>query len=131
MSIRWRTAGKFAFHFLVAGFLEYVFSLPKGIRLPSGKANKYLLRWSFSHLFREELTSQKKWGFSLPLARWIVGPMRDMCEDAIAYLKSLDILHSEDIDSVWKSFIKSWESLRMGRVFGLCVLCLYYRNNGR
>jgi asparagine synthase (glutamine-hydrolysing) len=109
--------------------LDFVYSIPGNIRLPEGKANKHLIRHSFGNLLREDLTKLKKRGFSLPIGRWIAGPMREMCEDALEHLKSLEILRPEGIDAIWTSFMSSPETLRIGRVFGLCVLGLYYKNN--
>jgi asparagine synthase (glutamine-hydrolysing) len=115
--------------FLDKRMLDFVYSIPGNIRLPEGKANKHLIRHSFGNLLREDLTKLKKRGFSLPIGRWIAGPMREMCEDALEHLKSLEILRPEGIDAIWTSFMSSPETLRIGRVFGLCVLGLYYKNN--
>lgn len=104
--------------------------MPGDVRLPSGEANKHLIRRCFSSLFRQALTNQRKRGFALPISKWITtGPMRDMCEDSLNYLKSLEIFRSDGIDTAWNYFVKAPDTQRMGQVFGLCVLGLYCKRN--
>jgi asparagine synthase (glutamine-hydrolysing) len=115
--------------FLDRRVLDFVYSLPGNIRVPNGVANKYLIRQCFEGLLREDLRKQKKRGFSLPIGSWIVGPLREICEESLKYLKSMDILHPDGIDTIWNSFIKAPESLRMARAFNLCVLGFFCKHN--
>jgi asparagine synthase (glutamine-hydrolysing) len=116
--------------FLDRRLIDYVFALPGKIRLPSDAANKYLIRRCFNSLFREDLLKQSKRGFSLPIGRWITtGPIRDMCEESLNYLKLLDILRTDGVDIVWRSFVSKPDARRMGQVFSLCVLGLYSKLN--
>ena len=113
--------------FLDRRVLDAVFAMPGRVKLPTGKADKYLMRQAFDFLFRDALLKQKKRGFTLPTNRWMVGPMRNMCEDSLDYLKSTDIFCPGGIDKVWKSFLK--EPLKGTRAFGLCVLGFYLKTN--
>jgi asparagine synthase (glutamine-hydrolysing) len=105
--------------------LDLVYAIPGHIRLPDGNANKHLLRHAFRDLLRPELVAQTKRGFTLPVGRWMVGPMRDLCESGLAHLKKLDILRPEGIDTVWRAFINGPDHERWSRAFALCVLGLH------
>lgn len=107
--------------------LDYVFALPGNVRLPDGRANKHLLRRGFADLLRPALLDQKKRGFTLPVGRWMMGPMRGLCEESLAHLKSLDLAPAAGIDDVWRSFVGSGDTTRWARAFTLCVLGLYAR----
>jgi asparagine synthase (glutamine-hydrolysing) len=105
--------------------LNLAYALPGSVRLPTGKANKHLLRTAFVDLLRPELTSQKKRGFTLPIRRWMIGPLRELCEHALVHLKSIGALKSEGIDAVWNAFLRDPESPIWSRAFSLCVLGIY------
>ncbi len=105
--------------------LDYVFALRGDVRLPSGKADKHLLRRSFASLLRPALTERRKTGFTLPIGRWIAGPMRELCESGLAHLKSLNLLRPEGVDGVWQSFLQGPDRVRWSRAFALCVLGLH------
>lgn len=102
--------------------LNLAHSIPGSMRLPDGNPNKHLLRSAFVAEFRPGLLSQKKRGFTLPIRRWMIGPMRDMCEQSITALKNLDILNPQGVDGVWNSFVRAPESPIWTRAFTLCVL---------
>ena len=113
--------------FLDRRMLDLVYSLPGRLRLPDAKVKKPLLRKAFSGLLRPELSSQAKRGFSLPIARWMLGPLRELCEQSLGDLKSLGMLHREGIDEVWQSFLREPTSPAWSRAFSLCVLGRYMR----
>ncbi len=61
--------------FLDRRVIDYVYSLPGSVRLPSPKTSKYLLRRTFSDFLRPEVTNRRKSGFTLPTGRWMAGPL--------------------------------------------------------
>jgi asparagine synthase (glutamine-hydrolysing) len=105
--------------------IDCVLSMPGRVLLPSGKADKPLLRRSFAPLLRDRLVAQKKRGFMLPIARWMVGPLRDICEGALDGLKSQSHLLPGGIDSVWRAFLAAPNGHMWARAFSLCVLGAY------
>ena len=111
--------------FLDQRMLDLVLPIPGHVRLPNGIADKHLLRVAFSDQLRPALLEQKKKGFTLPIRRWMVGPMRELCEHSLARLKSLGVLRPEGIDSVWRSFLAAPESPIWSRAFILCVAGKY------
>ena len=110
--------------------LDLMYSIPGNVRLPGGRADKHLLKMAFPDLLRNSLTTQAKRGFTLPIRRWMHGPMRPLCEDAINSLKTLGLMSDSGIDAVWKEFMRAPETPIWSRAFALCVLGHYIRRTG-
>ena len=51
--------------------------------MPPGTPGKFLLRAAFGDLLRPELINRPKTGFTMPLAQWMLGPMRQLCEHSL------------------------------------------------
>jgi asparagine synthase (glutamine-hydrolysing) len=109
--------------------LDLLLATPGKVRLPAGRANKHLLRVAFAPFLRPTLLNQSKRGFTLPIRRWMAGPMRNLCEHALSGLKSIGCLRSDGIDGIWQSFLSAPESQIWSRAFTLCALGLYIRRN--
>src|SRR5438105_15347858 len=88
--------------FLDRGVIDYAYSLPGKLRLPRGGATKHLLRQSFAEFLRSEITGRRKTGFTLPIGRWMSGPLRETCEASIARLRRGEILRPAGVDRVWQ-----------------------------
>jgi asparagine synthase (glutamine-hydrolysing) len=102
--------------------LNLALAIPGPIRVPPRSTSKYLLRRAFVHLLRPEILAQAKRGFTLPIRRWMVGPLRSLCDGSLAALKDVGILRPEGIDSVWQGFLAEPESPLWTRAFILCAL---------
>ena len=113
--------------FLDKRVMDLAFRIPGSVRLPDGRPRKHLLRAAFPELLRRELLDLPKRGFWLPIGRWMVGPLRPVCEDALAHVKSLDMLRPHAVDRLWKQFLEHPESQRWSSAFMLCVLGSYLR----
>ncbi len=107
--------------------VNYVSRLPGALRLPPGSLPKHLLRTSCTDLLRPALVNQPKRGFSLPIRRWMVGPMREICEEAIDHLKQTDTLDRRGVHAVWTAFLREPESPIWSRAFVLVVLGNYLK----
>src|SRR5262249_11523927 len=114
--------------FLDERMLNLAYALPGPVRLPDGRANKHLLRRAFGDVLRPSLLSQKKSGFTLPIRRWMLGPLRETCTTGLGHLKSTGLLESRGIDDIWNTFLREPESPIWSRAFTLCVLGLYLRD---
>ena len=108
--------------FLDTGLLEDVLTIPGSVRLPSGRADKFLLRRAFPNLLRSELLTRRKTGFVLPLKRWMRGMLREPCEAAIASLKSSGLVEESGVDRVWTSFVWEPEGVAWSRAWLLVAL---------
>jgi asparagine synthase (glutamine-hydrolysing) len=107
--------------------LNLMFTVPGRIRLPSGRPDKHLMRAAFSPLLRPALLNQGKRGFTLPIRRWMLGPLRDLCEQGLGSLKATGALRADGIDAVWRQFLAAPETPIWSRAFMLAVLGLYVR----
>lgn len=114
--------------FLDTRMLNLAYAIPGSVRAPEGRYGKHLLKTAFDDLLHTSLKSLSKRGFVLPTKRWMAGPMRDMCEDALSHLKGLGILDSEHVDSVWNEFLADPDKQVWSSALLLVVLGRYTRN---
>ena len=118
--------------FLDRRVIDLASSIPGSVRLPDGVSNKHMLRVGFAEFFRPALTDKAKDGFTLPIKRWMLGPLRDRCEDALTVLKDSHLVCPEGVDRVWQAYQSSSESQLWSRAWQLCVLGAYLqRDSGR
>lgn len=107
--------------------LNLMHAVPGRMRLPVGKANKHLMRAAFPDLLRSELLEQKKKGFTLPIRRWMLGPLKELCVEGLNHLKSTNVLHNKGIDEIWNTFLIDPESPIWTRAFILSVTGIYLK----
>jgi asparagine synthase (glutamine-hydrolysing) len=116
--------------FLDRRLLELVHALPGSVRLPPGAPGKYLLRQAFAPLLRPELQRQAKRGFTLPISRWMLGPLRGWCERSLAAWQGLGWLRPRAVEAVWAAFQREPDSPLWTRAFTLCVTGHYLSRMG-
>lgn len=63
-------------------FVEWVSGLPSSLKLKDGEG-KYIFKKSLKPYLDEEILYRKKRGFSIPLAEWLRGPLREKMRAAI------------------------------------------------
>lgn len=107
--------------------VDFASRIPGHLRLPTGGKPKHLLREACSDLLRADLLDQPKRGFTLPIRRWMVGPLREMCEESIGYLQSNWSLDRRGVHAVWTSFLREPETPIWSRAFVLVVLGSYLK----
>lgn len=103
--------------------LELAHRLPGHVRLPEGRANKHLLRAAFGEFLRPELAQQTKRGFTLPVKRWMAGPLRPFCEEAVRTVRESGLVEGREVDAIWRGFLTQpemqvWSSALMIVVLG-------------
>ena len=67
---------------------------------------------------------------TLPIRRWMLGPLRERCDEALTRLKATELLTSAGVDSVWQTFVREPESPIWTRAFSLVVLGHYLQRSG-
>lgn len=107
--------------------VERVSRIPGAIRFPRGASPKHLLRTSCADLLRPRVLDQPKMGFTLPIRRWMAGPLRGMAEDSIEYLAGTGLLDPQGVRGVWESFARDPETPMWSRAFTLVILGRYLR----
>jgi asparagine synthase (glutamine-hydrolysing) len=105
--------------------IDYVFGLPGRVRSPDGRSKKHLLRTAFADLLPGDLMSRRKTGFTLPVGRWMAGPLREFCEHGLAQLKQSGLAEPNGIDKCWNKFLAGGDTIRWTRFWTLCVLGIY------
>jgi asparagine synthase (glutamine-hydrolysing) len=108
--------------FLDQRLLNFALGLPGLVRRPRRAAQKCLLRKAFPGLLRPNILKQRKRGFSLPIARWMVGPLRTKCQEALSALNDSRVLDPSGVNAVWNQFLAEPESPMWSRAFALVVL---------
>ncbi len=63
--------------------VDLVFSLPYSLKYRNG-TNKYLLKKLMAGKLPPELISRKKKGFGIPLAAWLRGALKPLCEELLS-----------------------------------------------
>jgi asparagine synthase (glutamine-hydrolysing) len=109
--------------------LDLAMPLPQRVRLPSGRADKHLLRQAFPEFLRPALLAQRKRGFVLPVGRWMRGPLRELCEAGLGAAKAIGALDPAGVDGTWRTFLaQSPQGPDWSRAFILVVLGLYLQD---
>ena len=62
--------------------VEYAWKIPLELKVHNGKG-KWILRNILSKYIPEKLYDRPKKGFSLPIGKWLLGPLRDWAEDLL------------------------------------------------
>jgi asparagine synthase (glutamine-hydrolysing) len=69
--------------FLDHDFLEFALSMPSEYRMRADRKGKRILRDAFSDRIPKIMFERPKKGFSIPLVRWIEGPLKDVVREVI------------------------------------------------
>ena len=111
--------------------VELLARVPDQIRMPGRRPEKTLLRQAFPSLLTPTLLAQSKKGFSLPIGRWMLGPLRARCEDAMARIKQSGLLQPEGVDNIWRAFLAAPDSPMWSRAWALVVLGSYLQKTSK
>jgi asparagine synthase (glutamine-hydrolysing) len=77
--------------------VEFAFSLPDQFKVKNG-VSKWLLKKVLSEFLPEKLVHRPKWGFSVPLAKWLKGDLRYLLTE---YLSSPGVEQIGIVDAVY------------------------------
>ena len=64
-------------------FVEWATSVPHHLKL-RGLTTKSIFRRSLRKILPQQITGRPKKGFNMPVAKWLVGPLRDLVEDTLS-----------------------------------------------
>ncbi len=117
--------------FLAQPLVNHVAALPREIRAPQGSAPKHLLRAACGDLIPPALLARPKTGFTLPIDRWMRGPMRDDCTAAVEAAAGCGLLDPAGVRRIWDTFLGSRSSMQWSRAMTLVTLGKYLHNRDR
>lgn len=93
--------------FLDQRLLNWIPSLPDSIRFPTGAPSKFLLREAGKQYLDKVHLRRPKSGFTLPIHRWMIGPMASLCKECLDTLKASSLVKAEGVQAVWDGFLKN------------------------
>jgi asparagine synthase (glutamine-hydrolysing) len=115
--------------FLDQRLLDWVHHLPDAVRFPPRRPAKALLRAAAADLLDPKLLRRPKTGFTLPLARWMAGPLRPLCQDRIGVVRDSGLLNPAGTDAVWDTFLADPDRGGWSRALTLVALGEYLKRH--
>jgi asparagine synthase (glutamine-hydrolysing) len=114
--------------FLDHELVEYVLSLPDGIKRPV--TPKRLLVESMSDLLPDYIVNRPKMGFVFPWRDWLKGEMHAYADERIRSIAQRDLFNENGVLDIWNRFLKGDASVTFSRVWPLVVLEEWVRGLG-
>ena len=113
---------------LIPDIAEFGLALPDRLKLTMWGQPKQILRRLVTQIYGPEIGAAKKQGFSIPVHRWIRGPMREIAEDLLSR-SSLECLQVIDVQAASHAKSRHMEGqAQLGfELWGLMVLAAWHR----
>ena len=108
--------------FLDRDLVEWAFRLPGDVLLPRRAPLKYLLRKMCADLYTKSQVHQPKRGFVLPFVAWLAGPLREVMEENLRFLRGSGLLDPAGIEVVHRLFQDEPDGPAWSRVWALVTL---------
>jgi asparagine synthase (glutamine-hydrolysing) len=86
------------------GLVELAYSLPGDVRVRKSQGNKPVLAAAMGTSLPTQLKGLKKRGFCLPVARWMLGPLRDRVEDSLSVVGQSGLFDPAAVKTTWDRF---------------------------
>lgn len=120
--------------FLDRRLLELVLPWSGAIRGSGRSGPKGLLKEAYagwaSLRHAPPLPRGPKRGFTLPIGKWMAGPLRPWCESSLASLKGRGLLAEKGIECIWQEFLTCPNTPAYSRALVLCVVGDYLSRIG-
>ncbi len=102
--------------------VEYSWKLPRRMKVRDGRGKWILRELLYKHVPRE-LVDREKMGFSVPLAQWLGGPLREWAGDLLLSQTS-DHLRRSAVAAEWDSFQRGKKANAAG-IWALATFCAW------
>ena len=88
--------------------MEYSYQIPHEYKYKNGVKKRILKDIAYEYI-PKELLDRPKVGFSVPLDKWMRGPLKEQLEDlsSLNFLKKQDIFCAENVQSVVREYLQS------------------------
>lgn len=113
--------------FLDYELVEYVIGLTDNYKIPV--TPKKLLIDSLGDMLPPEIVNRPKMGFTLPWKNWLKSDLRSLCEENLTLLGQNPHFNAEELNSLWKRFLKDDPFISWSRIWYLVVLQSWITNN--
>jgi len=80
--------------------MELIAQIPSGLKLRNG-SGKYIFKKSLERVLPREILTRKKKGFSVPVAEWFRGELKDLAHEAI-FQRPDGMFHDAFLGRCWK-----------------------------
>jgi asparagine synthase (glutamine-hydrolysing) len=117
--------------FLDLPLVNAVSALAGRVKQSGGGPGKQLLRAAMTSRLPAAVTQRRKTGFTLPIADWMRGEMRDVCTAAIETCAALPMLRADAVRRTWTEYLRDPARMSWTRPFALVVLGSYLGQHGR
>jgi asparagine synthase (glutamine-hydrolysing) len=109
--------------------VEWVYRLPGEILLPPGSPSKPLLRQACAEFFIGKIGVQSKRGFTLPLAKWMQGPLEEMVKESLEYMKNSGLVRQQGLYALCDDFQREPLSPIWSRIWAITTLGHWFKMN--
>lgn len=109
--------------------VEFALNLSQSLKFKNGE-QKYLLKKLLYSYVPEELFQRPKWGFSVPLSKWLSGPLNYLIEEFCSkeIINKYGIVNYAEVEKLIKNFRQGKEYL-YNRIWLLIVLHQWLKEN--
>jgi asparagine synthase (glutamine-hydrolysing) len=84
--------------------VEFSWTLPRRLKVRDGRG-KWILRQDLKNHVPMALTDREKMGFSVPLPRWLAGPLRNWAGDLLMSESNNEFLNRGAVAREWDRFL--------------------------
>ena len=103
--------------------VEYSWRLPRRFKVRDGRG-KWILREILNKHVPRELTDREKMGFSVPLAQWLAGPLRNWAGDLLHSHAASEFLRGAVVSQRWDKFLTGNTASAPG-IWALVMFCAW------
>lgn len=113
--------------FLDHKFIEFAASLPVNLKV-RGLQTKYLLKKVAARLVPREVVYRRKWGFGMPIGRWLRNDLRELVNDTLLSEKASKrgLFDQAAIEKIWSEHL-SEERDNTWKLWNLLMLECWFR----
>lgn len=107
--------------------VEFALNLDKELKIKNNES-KYLLKKILYSYVPKELFERPKWGFSIPLEKWLQNDLRFLIDDYLSesLVNQLGIVNYSEVEKLKKRFFKNKENYLYQRIWVLICLHKWY-----
>lgn len=108
-------------------FLEFAMTIPPELKI-HGMTKKYILKEAVTDLLPQKILNRGKRGFSVPLAEWIRGELRELVSDHLSTdsLNDVPILNKMEVQRILADHLACRYNYE-NQIWALLILVLWYR----
>ena len=115
--------------FLDNEVINYAFSLPLNYKIKENKS-KWILREILKKYLPNQLIDRPKMGFSIPLADWLRGPLKEWANESLSndIFKNEELFNFDYIKKIWDNHLNNREN-NHNKIWQLIIFASWYQNN--